>query len=190
MLPVLLVLVWILGTMVTIGYTLNVMTILIGALTVGLGVTYAIHISHRFIEEMEHHHSLEKAVNNTVKNTGSALFGAAMTTVLGFGVLFFAILPPMKQFGTMTALTILYSFLSSVWVLPSMLVIWAKSTGLAEKLNEHENMIPEAKDKYEESQDSKEETDSDEEVTEDEDKREIAIPKEEASEESKDNEEE
>ena len=190
MLPVLLVLVWILGTMVTIGYTLNVMTILIGALTVGLGVTYAIHISHRFIEEMEHHHSLEKAVNNTVKNTGSALFGAAMTTVLGFGVLFFAILPPMKQFGTMTALTILYSFLSSVWVLPSMLVIWAKSTGLAEKLNEHENIIPEAKDKYEESQDSKEETDSDEEVTEDEDKREIAIPKEEASEESKDNEEE
>ena len=166
MLPVLLVLVWILGTMVTIGYTLNVMTILIGALTVGLGVTYAIHISHRFIEEMEHHHSLDKAINNTVKNTGSALFGAAMTTVLGFGVLFFAILPPMKQFGTMTALTILYSFLSSVWVLPSMLVIWAKSTGLAEKLNEHENMIPESKDKYEESQDSKEETDSDEEVTE------------------------
>ena len=54
MLPVLLVLVWILGTMVTIGYTLNVMTILIGALTVGLGVTYAIHISHRFIEEIEH----------------------------------------------------------------------------------------------------------------------------------------
>jgi len=130
MIPVLLVLVWILGTMVAIGYALNVFTILIGALTVGLGVTYAIHISHRFIEEMEHHHSLEKAVNNTVKNTGSALFGAAMTTVLGFGVLFFAILPPMKQFGTMTALTIFYSFLSSVWVLPSILVLWARYTNL------------------------------------------------------------
>jgi predicted RND superfamily exporter protein len=130
MVPVLLVLVWILGTMVAIGYALNVFTILIGALTVGLGVTYAIHISHRFIEEMEHHHSLEKAVNNTVKNTGSALFGAAMTTVLGFGVLFFAILPPMKQFGTMTALTIFYSFLSSVWVLPSILVLWARYTNL------------------------------------------------------------
>ncbi len=130
MVPVLLVLVWILGTMVAIGYALNVFTILIGALTVGLGVTYAIHISHRFIEEMEHHHSLEKAVNNTVKNTGSALFGAAMTTVLGFGVLFFAILPPMKQFGTMTALTIFYSFLSSVWVLPSLLVLWARYTNL------------------------------------------------------------
>jgi predicted RND superfamily exporter protein len=136
MIPVLLVLVWILGTMVAIGYALNVFTILIGALTVGLGVTYAIHISHRFIEEMEHHHSLEKAVNNTVKNTGSALFGAAMTTVLGFGVLFFAILPPMKQFGTMTALTIFYSFLSSVWVLPSMLVLWARYTGLGKVSDE------------------------------------------------------
>ena len=160
MLPVLLVLVWILGTMVTIGYTLNVMTILIGALTVGLGVTYAIHISHRFIEEMEHHHSLDKAINNTVKNTGSALFGAAMTTVLGFGVLFFAILPPMKQFGTMTALTILYSFLSSVWVLPSMLVIWARSSGLANNLNELENRIPEAKEesKTEENEEYVEDT--------------------------------
>jgi hypothetical protein len=136
MMPVLLVLVWILGTMVAIGYALNVFTILIGALTVGLGVTYAIHISHRFIEEMEHHHSLEKAVNNTVKNTGSALFGAAMTTVLGFGVLFFAILPPMKQFGTMTALTIFYSFLSSVWVLPSILVLWARYTGLGKGSDE------------------------------------------------------
>jgi len=136
MVPVLLVLIWILGTMVAIGYALNVFTILIGALTVGLGVTYAIHISHRFIEEMEHHHSLEKAVNNTVKNTGSALFGAAMTTVLGFGVLFFAILPPMKQFGTMTALTIFYSFLSSVWVLPSLLVLWARYTGLGKVVDE------------------------------------------------------
>lgn len=142
MVPVLLVLVWILGTMVAIGYALNVFTILIGALTVGLGVTYAIHISHRFIEEMEHHHSLEKAVNNTVKNTGSALFGAAMTTVLGFGVLFFAILPPMKQFGTMTALTIFYSFLSSVWVLPSILVLWARYTNLGKEVDENSPIRP------------------------------------------------
>ena len=36
------------------------MTTLIGALTIGLGVTYAIHISHRFIEELEEHHSLDR----------------------------------------------------------------------------------------------------------------------------------
>jgi hypothetical protein len=166
MIPVLLVLVWILGTMVAIGYTLNVMTILIGALTVGLGVTYAIHISHRFIEEIEHHNSLEIAVNNTVKNTGSALFGAAMTTVLGFGVLFFAILPPMKQFGTMTAITIFYSFISSVWVLPSMLVLWARYAGLTNKEHENENNISEEKS-----------IDNSEKSTTDPDKSIAAIPK-------------
>ena len=127
--PVLLVLTWILGTMVVIGYSLNVMTTLIGALTIGLGVTYAIHISHRFIEELEEHHSLDDAVNNTVKNTGFSLFGAAMTTVLSFGVLSQSILVPMQQFGTITALTILFSFLSSVWVLPSILVVWARYNG-------------------------------------------------------------
>ena len=145
--PVLLVLTWILGTMVVIGYTLNVMTTLIGALTIGLGVTYAIHISHRFIEELEEHHSLEKAVNNTVKNTGFSLFGAAMTTVLSFGVLSQSILVPMQQFGTITALTILFSFLSSVWVLPSILVLWARQAGLTE--NKHENDMPEAKETFE-----------------------------------------
>ena len=149
--PVLLVLTWILGTMVVIGYSLNVMTTLIGALTIGLGVTYAIHISHRFIEELEEHHSLENAVNNTVKNTGFSLFGAAMTTVLSFGVLSQSILVPMQQFGTITALTILFSFLSSVWVLPSMLVIWAKNSNLAEDLSSNENQMPEKKEKYESS---------------------------------------
>jgi hypothetical protein len=174
MIPVLLVLVWILGTMVAIGYTLNVMTILIGALTVGLGVTYAIHISHRFIEEIEHHNSLEIAVNNTVKNTGSALFGAAMTTVLGFGVLFFAILPPMKQFGTMTAITIFYSFISSVWVLPSMLVLWARYAGLTNKEHENENNISEEKS-----------IDNSEKSTTDPDKSIAAIPKDDDSSEEK-----
>ena len=99
-----------------------------------------------------------------------------MTTVLGVGVLFFAILPPMKQFGTMTALTILYSFLSSVWVLPSMLVIWARKSGLAKNLNELENTIPEAKDKSkaeeneEDVEDIKEE-ESEAEETEDKDEK-------------------
>ena len=86
-----------------------------------------------------------------------------MTTVLGFGVLFFAILPPMKQFGTMTALTILYSFLSSVWVLPSMLVLWARYSGLAKESNEDENVIPMAKDKYEETEGSDDENNDEEE---------------------------
>ena len=53
--------------------------------------------------------SVHDEINNTVKNTGFSLFGAAMTTVLSFGVLSQSILVPMQQFGTITALTILFS---------------------------------------------------------------------------------
>ena len=45
----------------------------------------------------------------------------------------------MKQFGTMTALTIFYSFLSSVWVLPSILVLWARYTNLGKEVDEQQD---------------------------------------------------
>ncbi|MEF8827154.1 MAG: MMPL family transporter, partial [Halapricum sp.] len=41
-------------------------------------------------------------------------------------VLAFAILPPLQQFGIITGMTIIYAFLASVLVLPSLLVLWTK----------------------------------------------------------------
>jgi predicted RND superfamily exporter protein len=125
-LPVILVLAWFLGSMFLLGISLNVLTILIAAITIGLGVTYAIHITHRFTEELETHGDISKAIHNTVKYTGTALMGAAITTIVGFGILALSISPPMQQFGLLTAITILYSLIASIYVLPSMLVLWAR----------------------------------------------------------------
>ncbi|MGA1820007.1 MAG: efflux RND transporter permease subunit [Thermoplasmatota archaeon] len=125
-LPVVFCVIWIVGTMYFVGIPLNVMTITIGALTVGLGITYGIHITHRFVEDVRVEEDLMEASRNTLMNTGSALFGAAATTVAGFGLLTFATMPPLQQFGQVTALAIIYSFISSVVVLPVLLIIWAK----------------------------------------------------------------
>ncbi len=125
-LPVVFCVIWIAGTMYLIGIPLNVMTITIGALTVGLGITYGIHITHRFIEDEKNEEDLLEASKKTIMNTGSALFGAALTTVGGFGLLSFATMPPLQQFGQVSALAIIYSFLSSVIVLPVLLILWAK----------------------------------------------------------------
>jgi len=54
------------------------------------------------------------------------LFGAAATTIAGFGLLVFALMPPLQQFGGITALTIFYSFIASVFILPAVIAIWAK----------------------------------------------------------------
>ncbi len=118
---------WILGAMYFMGLSLNVMTITIASLTVGLGVTYGIHISHRFVEELERC-SIGEAAHVTVRHTGISLFGAAATTIAGFGLLSFSLMPPLQQFGQITALTILFAFISSVLVLPSFLILWARRT--------------------------------------------------------------
>ncbi|MFO8078624.1 MAG: MMPL family transporter, partial [Thermoplasmatota archaeon] len=51
---------------------------------------------------------------------------AALTTALGFGILIFAPIPPQQQFGFILAVTIVYSFLTSIFILPLVLFHWAK----------------------------------------------------------------
>jgi len=179
MTPVIFCVAWTLGTMYVVNIPLNMMTIIIASLTIGLGITYGIHITHRFLEDLEHNNIknnlatqkrvrcpncgeiinvsgkpgevvkvtcpscatfgkvtykkptsttayIDDACRSTVTHTGTALFGAAATTISGFGLLVFATMPPLQQFGGITALTILYSFLASVFILPTFLVVWAK----------------------------------------------------------------
>lgn len=123
--PVIFCVAWILGAMYLMGMALNVMTISIASLTVGLGVTYGIHISHRFVEELKKG-SIEEAAHKTVNSTGISLFGAATTTIAGFGLLSFSLMPPLQEFGRITAMTIFFAFISSVFILPSFLILWAR----------------------------------------------------------------
>ncbi|ODR80921.1 hypothetical protein BG842_00515 [Haladaptatus sp. W1] len=79
--------------------------------------------------ELDEQPSVWVAMRKSVTGTGGALLGSAATTVGGFGVLVFAILPPLQQFGIITGLTIIYSFLASVFVLPSLLALWTRYLG-------------------------------------------------------------
>lgn len=126
--PVGLATLWILGTMYAADIPLNVMTVTVTALTIGMGVDYSIHISHRFMEERELCDDLYEAIHMTVKNTGGAIFGSAITTIAAFGVLSTSEILPLAQFGRITALALLYSFIVAVFVLPAFLMIWAKRT--------------------------------------------------------------
>jgi hypothetical protein len=129
LLPVAFSVTWILGTMFLLDIPFNVVTGMITSLTIGLGVAYSIHLSERYTQELERSDSVWAAMDTAVTGTGGALLGSAATTVGGFGVLVFAILPPLQQFGIITGLTIIYAFLGSVFVLPSLLVVWTRYVG-------------------------------------------------------------
>ncbi|WP_415087628.1 efflux RND transporter permease subunit [Natronomonas sp.] len=122
--PVLFTLAWILGTMYLLDIPLNVLTAMIVSITLGLGVDYTIHVSERFSEEFEGKDTFETALEKSVTGTGGALFGSMLTTAGAFAILYFGFLPPMANFGLISALTVFYAFLASVFVLPSALVLW------------------------------------------------------------------
>lgn len=126
MIPVCVSTIWIIGTMYFIGYSLNVMTIMITSLTIGLGITYAIHAVERFRLIADRTGDVVSAVSETVGHTGGALLIAAITTMAGFGMLILTPMPVEQQFGLITALTILYAFLTSIFILPPVLMFWGK----------------------------------------------------------------
>ena len=126
MIPVLISIIWILGTMFFIGYILDILTITVTSLTIGIGIDYAIHTTQRFRLVADRTGNIEKAVCETISRTGGALLIAALTTTMGFATLILAPIPPEQKFGVITALTITFSFITSVLLLPLLLARWAK----------------------------------------------------------------
>jgi predicted RND superfamily exporter protein len=124
--PVILCSVWILGTMYILSYSLNILTVMVTALTIGLGIDYSIHVMERFREERKNKKGINESIHTTIMSTGTALTISAVTTILGFGVLVFSPMPIAQQFGVITAITIIFSFLAAVLVLPVILIVWAK----------------------------------------------------------------
>jgi predicted RND superfamily exporter protein len=126
LLPVTLSVAWILGTMALLEVPFNVLTVTITSLTIGLGVSYSIHVSARYRLELARKDDAWAALDTTLVGTGGALLGSVATTTAAFGTLALAILPVLAQFGLITAITIVYAFLASVLALPTLLILWTK----------------------------------------------------------------
>jgi hypothetical protein len=126
--PVTLSVAWIVGTMALLDIPLNVLTVTITSLTIGLGVSYSIHVSARYRLELDRQHTAWNALRRTLTGTGGALLGSVATTTAAFGTLTLAILPVLAQFGAITAITIVYAFLASTLTLPTLLLLWTKYT--------------------------------------------------------------
>jgi len=120
--PLMVVVVWVYGIMGLTGYQLNSQSVTIGALTLGLGVDYAVHLTTRMEEEAEHSPNGDSVEWTTISvaTTGRAMFGAALTTAGGFSVLNFSSLVPLQLFGQVFVVAITLALISSLFVLPAL----------------------------------------------------------------------
>ena len=122
--PIVLVLISVLGTMALLGIPYTIITSIITALSIGIGVDYTIHMIHRYREEYAYNRDPEQAAIRTLATTGSALLGSALTTALGLGVLVVSPLAASQQFGFTAAITIAYSLVVSILVVPAAMTFW------------------------------------------------------------------
>ena len=109
--PVILTVIWILGTMALLHISLTVTTITVTSLAIGMGIDYSIHVTNEYMMNGK----------NAVKNVGVALMASAATTILAFVLLSFSLLPPIKIFGFLISISIFYSFIASIFILPIFL---------------------------------------------------------------------
>ncbi|MDS0292890.1 efflux RND transporter permease subunit [Halogeometricum luteum] len=123
LLPIVVSVAGVAATMRLLGISFNAFTATILSLTIGLGIDYSVHVVHRFVDERKDA-DLNTALRRTVVGTGGALMGSMFTTAFGIGVLVLSLLSVLGQFGVLTAVSIVYSFVTSLVVLPSALVIW------------------------------------------------------------------
>jgi predicted RND superfamily exporter protein len=123
--PVIMASLWIVGSMFLLGISLNVLTIMVTALTIGLGIDFSIHVLERFKEEYAKYDA-NHSMHTTLMSTGTALSISALTTIIGFGVLIISPMPVVQQFGGVTAITILFSLLLAMLALPLLILVWAR----------------------------------------------------------------
>ena len=94
------------------------------SVSIGLGVDYTVHFVHRFVDEYKSGSGVDEALDITIAGTGGALTGSMLTTVCGLGVLWLAVIPLLRDFGVLLALGVLYAYLCSILLVPSLVVVW------------------------------------------------------------------
>ena len=121
--PIGLVVTWLYGLMYLTGFALNYVTATIGAVSLGVGIDYSIHMTERFREEMRRSSNRLQALRQAANGTGIALLGSAASSIVGFAIMGFTPMPMFSAFGILTALMIFLALVASLMVLPSLLLL-------------------------------------------------------------------
>jgi uncharacterized protein len=123
MVPILLVVAWLYGFMYLAGFSLNLVTATIGAISIGIGIDFSTHMTMRYREELAVAVSRLDAVRRSAAGTGTALVGSTVSSMAGFAILAFAPMPMFASFGLLTAVMIGLALVATLLVLPGLLLL-------------------------------------------------------------------
>lgn len=114
----------VLGLMGLLKIPLDIMTITIAAITIGIAVDDTIHYVHRFNEELEVDHNPLAAMKRSHDTVGRAMYYTSVTIIAGFSILALSNFHPTIYFGLFTGLAMLVAMFANLTLLALMLILW------------------------------------------------------------------
>ena len=112
------------GIMGWLGIPLDIMTITIAAIAIGIGVDDTIHFIHRFKEEFKVDHNYINSMIRSHESIGYAMYYTSLVIILGFSILILSNLIPTIYFGLLTVVTMISVLISDLLLLPKLLLIF------------------------------------------------------------------
>ena len=113
---------FILGIIGLLGIPLDMMTITIAAITIGIAVDNSIHYIYRFKEEFNISKDYKTTINTCHSTVGKAILNTSITIVFGFSILVLSKFIPTIYFGIFTGLAMLLAMISVLTLLPSLIL--------------------------------------------------------------------
>jgi predicted RND superfamily exporter protein len=114
---------FILGIIGLLGIPLDMMTITIAAITIGIAVDNSIHYIYRFKEEFEKIRNYNETVERCHNTVGVAILNTSITIVFGFSILVFSNFIPTIYFGVFTGIAMLLALISVLTLLPKLILV-------------------------------------------------------------------
>ncbi len=112
----------VLGVMGWMGIPLDMMTITIAAISIGIAVDNTIHYIHRFREEIENGQGYTETLHRCHGSIGYAMYYTSMIIIIGFSILVFSNFLPTIYFGLFTGLAMLIAMIAALTLLPQLLI--------------------------------------------------------------------
>ena len=115
---------FILGIIGLLKIPLDMMTITIAAITIGIAVDNSIHYIYRFKEEFKKINNYNQTVERCHNTVGVAIFNTSITIVFGFSILILSNFIPTIYFGVFTGIAMLFAMISVLTLLPRLILTY------------------------------------------------------------------
>ena len=114
----------VLGVMGLAGLPLDMMTITIAAISIGIAVDNTIHYIHRFRTEFETDRDYVNTMHRCHGSIGNAMFYTSLTIIVGFSILVISNFIPTILFGLLTGLAMLIALIAALSLLPRLIIVF------------------------------------------------------------------